>query len=122
MTFNSFVTILAARRPDAHAHAPHMHGNNAAYAGKVMITFGANSKAYCYSGSYAEVLGKLGIQVVTRADVLSVEEALEHAKKTHGKAGLFSRGQAVDNSARIAQLTELLQKYNSDEFVRDWEW
>lgn len=121
MTFNSFVTILAACRPDVHAHAPHMRGNDAAYTGKVMITFGASSKAYCYSGSYAEVLKKLGICVVTRADVLSVEEALEHAKKAHGKAGLFSRGQVVDNSARIAQLTELLQKYNSDEFVRDWE-
>ena len=36
-------------------------------------------------------------------------------------ASLFSKGKPVDQSEEIARLESLLERYKSDEFVRDWE-
>jgi hypothetical protein len=42
------------------------------------------------------------------------------AKEAHGKPGLFTK-KTRDCSEEIEKLTELLRRYRTDEFVRDWE-
>ena len=51
----------------------------------------------------------------------TAEYLLRLAKETHGKPGLFSKGKPVDQSEEIARLESLIERYKSDEFVRDWE-
>lgn len=82
---------------------------------------GTHSKVYSYRGSYAEILNRLGIKVVTEADLRTAENLLDMAIRSHGKPGLFSKGKPRDNSREIAELQERIARYMSEEYVRDWE-
>lgn len=124
MTFTQFKRIAETFRTDVHVFA---HGEFAG-TGKdtVCITFrkanGRESKVYTFRGTYAEVLNRLGIKVVTKSDVAAVREELAHYQKGHGKPNLFSNGKACDYSRQIAREEARLAAYFTDEWVRDWEW
>lgn len=120
MTFKKFAEIAAARRPDVVVHAHKSCGG----VQDIAIYFkkdGRESRVYSYRGSYAEVLNRLGIKVITQTDVATAEAQLRMAKKAHGKPSLFGKGTVRDCSEEIEHLTELLRRYQTDEFVRDWE-
>lgn len=121
MTFSRFAAIAAAYRPDAVVHAHGVFGGVTDVAVYFIKPDGSHSKVYHYRGSYADILNRLGIRVVTSTDMATVEYQLRLAKEVHGKPSLFSKGKPVDRSAEIARLEILLERYKSDEFVRDWE-
>ena len=104
MTFSKFAAIAAAHRPDAVVHAHGAFGGVPDVAVYFIRPDGRHSKVYHYHGSYADILNRLGM-----------------AKEANGKPGLFSKGKPVDQSEEIARLESLLERYKSDEFVRDWE-
>ena len=120
MTFKKFAEIAAAYRPDAVVHAHKSFGGVPDVAIYFKRPDGQKSRVYSYRGSYADILNRLGIKVITQTDVATAEEQLRIAKNAHGQVGLFSR-KIIDNSEEIEKLTVLLQRYQTDEFVRDWE-
>ena len=121
MTFKKFTEIAAAHRPDAVVHAHKSFGGVQDIAIYFKHPDGSHSKVYSYRGSYADVLNRLGIKVITQTDVATAEGQLRMAKKAHGKPSLFGKGTIRDCSEEINHLTELLRRYQTDEFVRDWE-
>ena len=121
MTFSKFAAIAAAHRPDAVVHAHGAFGGVPDVAVYFIRPDGRHSKVYHYRGSYADILNRLGIRVITSTDMATAEYLLRLAKETHGKPGLFSKGKPVDQSEEIARLESLLERHKSDEFVRDWE-
>ena len=120
MTFKKFAEIAAAHRPDAVVHAHKSFGGVQDIAIYFKNPDGSHSKVYSYRGSYADVLNRLGIKVITQTDVATAEAQLRMAKEAHGKPGLFTK-KTRDCSEEIEKLTELLRRYRTDEFVRDWE-
>ena len=120
MTFKKFAEIAAAHRPDAVVHAHKSFGGVQDIAIYFKNPDGSHSKVYSYRGSYADVLNRLGIKVITQTDVATAEAQLRMAKEAHGKPGLFTK-KTRDSSEEIEKLTELLRRYRTDEFVRDWE-
>ena len=120
MTFKKFSEIAAAHRPDAVVHA---HGT-CGKANRVAIYFirkdGTESKLYHYSGSYAAILNQLGIKVVTESDFATAQDQLRMAIESNGKPSLFGKG-IRDNTEKIARLEAQIERYMSDEYVRDWE-
>ena len=121
MTFKKFAEIAAAHRPDAIVHAHGSFGGVQDIAIYFKHPDGRESRVYSYRGSYADILNRLGIKVITQTDVATAEAQFRMAKKAHGKPGLFSKGMIRDRSEEIEHLTELLHRYQTDEFVRDWE-
>ena len=121
MTFKKFAEIAAAHRPDAVVHAHGSFGGVPDIAIYFKQQDGKHSKVYSYRGSYADILNRLGIKVITQTDVATAEAQLLMAEKAHGKPSLFGKGAIRDCSEEIAELTELLRRYQTDEFVRDWE-
>ena len=121
MTFRKFAEIAAAHRPDAVVHAHGSFGGVQDIAIYFKRSDGSKSRVYSYRGSYADILNRLGIKVITQTDVATAEAQLRMAKKAHGKPGLFTKGTIRDCSEEIEHLTELLRRYQTDEFVRDWE-
>ena len=121
MTFKKFAEIAAAHRPDAVVHAHKSFGGVQDIAIYFKQPDGSHSKVYSYRGSYADVLNRLGVKVITETDVATAESQLRMAKKAHGTPSMFGKGAIRDCSEEIEQLTELLRRYQTDEFVRDWE-
>ena len=118
MTFNQFATLAAKYRPDAivHAHGEYGVGQCVGIVFKAMDT-GAESKVYLYKGSYIDILNALGIKVVRQFDLEDVRERLFRAKEKHGKAGLFSKGRAMDMSREIERLEELMKSYETEYII-----
>ena len=121
MTFKKFAEIAATHRPDAVVHAHGSFGGVPDVAIYFKHPAGRKSRVYSYRGNYADILNRLGIKVITQTDVATAEAQLRMAKKAHGKPSLFGKGAIRDCSKEIAELTELLRRYQTDEFVRDWE-
>ena len=121
MTFKKFAEIAAIHRPDAVVHAHKSFGGVPDIAIYFKRTDGSKSRVYSYRGNYADILNRLGIKVITQTDVATAEAQLRMAKKAHGKPSLFGKGAIRDCSEEIEHLTELLRRYQTDEFVRDWE-
>ena len=140
MTFNQFAALAAKYRPDAIVHAHGEYGvgqcvgivfkdlatgvenpaaghENAANNHENPATGAENhatsheSKVYLFKGSYIDILNALGIKVVRQFDLEDVRERLSRAKEKHGKAGIFSKGRAMDMSREIERLEELMKSY-----------
>ena len=121
MTFKKFAAIAAAHRPDAVVHAHASFGGVPDVAIYYIREDGTHSKVYSYRGSYADILNRLGIKVVTEADLRTAEHLLEMAIRSHGKPGLFNKGTVRDNTKEIDELRNRITRYMSDEYIRDWE-
>ena len=120
MTFRKFQAIAAAHRPDVVVHAHKSFGGVPDVAVYFIRQDGTHSKVYSYRGSYGEILGRLGIKTISENDVATARMMLEMAQKSHGKPGLFTKA-IRDNTEEIRKYAELLERYFSDEYVRDWE-
>ena len=80
-----------------------------------VIEFGR--KAYKYNGSYADILRRLGVRVCYSSDLTTLETALQQAKDTHGKKSAF--GFVRDNSAKIAELIEEIERIKANYIIVD---
>lgn len=127
MTFAKFAAIVATYRPDV--EVTRHNGFQEQSGVGVVFKNGStdrrtdkhtNRRIYRYKGSYSDILNRLGIKVVTREDYESVRWSLRRAREMHGKANIFS-GKPQDRSREIAEYEELLRRFESDEYVREWE-
>ena len=73
MTFKKFAEIAAIHRPDAVVHAHGSFGGVQDIAIYFKHPAGRKSRVYSYRGSYAEILNRLGIKVITQTDVVTAE-------------------------------------------------
>ena len=135
MTYKVFAAIAAAYRPDVevtrHKGFQEQYGVGVVFrhsnSRTECSTAGSNdhhsereNRIYRYKGSYSDILNRLGIKVVTREDYDSTRWLLRQAREQHGKISLFS-GKPQDRSREIAGYEELLRRFESDEYVREWE-
>ena len=123
MTYKTFAAIAATYRPDVEVTR---HNGFQEQSGVGVVfrqsnrTSGGENRIYRYKGSYSDILNRLGIKVVTREDYESTRWLLRQAREQHGKISLFS-GKPQDRSREIAGYEELLRRFESDEYVREWE-
>ena len=125
MTFAKFAAIVATYRPDVevtkHNGFQEQSGVGVVFKDSHGSTGGSTDhRIYRYKGSYSDILNRLGIKVVTLDDYESVRWSLRRAREMHGKANIFS-GKPQDRSREIAGYEELLRRFESDEYVREWE-
>ena len=125
MTFAKFAAIVATYRPDVevtkHNGFQEQSGVGVVFKDSHGSTGGSTDhRIYRYKGSYSDILNRLGIKVVTREDYESTRWLLRQAREQHGKISLFS-GKPQDRSREIAEYEELLRRFESDEYVREWE-
>ena len=92
MTFKKFAEIAATHRPDAVVHAHGCFGGVQDIAIYFKQADGRKSRVYSYRGSYADILNRLGIKVITQTDVATAEAQLRMAKKSAWEAGTIQQG------------------------------
>ena len=94
MTFAKFAAIVATYRPDVEVTK---HNGFQEQSGVGVV----------FKDSHGE-------------DYESTRWLLRQAREQHGKISLFS-GKPQDRSREIAGYEELLRRFESDEYVREWE-
>ena len=127
MTFKTFEKIAAAYRPDVRVSKHGDYCNNASKntLGIVFVKAdGSESRVYDYHGTYAEILNKLKIKVVTKSDIASLEAELKMYEELDGQESIFDDDDTVsDFSKEISdtkdRLNYLLTSYD---VVREWEY
>lgn len=127
MTFKTFEKIATAHRPDVRVskHGDYCNNRSKNTLGIVFIKAdGSESRVYDYHGTYAEILNKLKIQVVTKSDIASLEAELKAYEELDGQESIFDDDDEVlDYSKEIADIKARLQYYlTSSEVVREWEY
>lgn len=122
MTFQKFKAIAESFRPDVKVsqHGDYCTGKSKYTLGIIFCQDGKKSKVYDYSGTYADILRRLGIQVITKSDYLTTKSQLEYYKENHGTMCPFF-GIINDYSEQIKEYEEKLKYYDSNKVVRDWE-
>lgn len=122
MTFQKFKAIAESFRPDVKVsqHGDYCTGKSKYTLGIIFCRDGKESKVYDYSGTYADILRRLGIQVITKSDYLTTKSQLEYYKENHGTVCPFF-GIISDYSEQIKEYEEKLKYYDSNQVVRDWE-
>lgn len=106
MTFERFQDTVQANRPDVRVHQHKSFGGIQDVA-IVFVKNGKESRVYNYSGSYAAILRKLGINVISQEEASVTRARIEVLRRTHGSQSYF--GGTVDNTAEIARLEETLK-------------
>lgn len=130
MTFKTFEKIAAIHRPDVRVsrHGDYCNNRSKNTLGIVFIKpDGSESRVYDYHGTYAEILNKLNIKVVTVSDIASLKAELVYYEKKHGKKKTFAFGfeedTVYDFSKEIADLEARIKYFEtSDDVVREWEY
>lgn len=127
MTFKTFEKIAAIHRPDVRvsSHGDYCNNKSKNTLGIVFIKAdGSESRVYDYHGTYAEILNKLKIQVVTKSDIASLEAELKTYEDLDGQESIFDDDDTVsDFSREISNTKDRLQYYlTSDNVVREWEY
>lgn len=122
MTFQKFKSIAETFRPDVivSKHGDYDNGKSKYTLGIIFVKNGRKSKVYSYSGTYADVLRRLNIPVVTKSDYMTTMSQLEYYKESHGTICPFF-GIVNDFSEQIKEYEEKIKYFNSDKVVRDWE-
>ena len=128
MTFKTFEKIAAANRPDVRVSKHGDYCNNASKntLGIVFVKAdGSESRVYDYHGTYAEILNKLKIQVVTKSDIASLEAELKTYEELDGQESIFAfdDDEVLDYSKEIADIKDRLNYLlTSYDVVREWEY
>ena len=100
MTYKEFKAIVAAEKPDLTVSQ-----KSKTQDGGVMVTFKPGGKAYIYTGSYQQILNKLGIDKMGKNEkaeaLLNLQNQLDYYKQHNGKKSIFT-GKMADYAAEIA--------------------
>lgn len=127
MTFKTFEKIATTHRPDVRVskHGDYCNNRSKNTLGIVFIKAdGSESRVYDYHGTYAEILNKLKIQVVTGSDIASLEAELKTYEELDGQESIFDDDDEVlDYSKEIADIKDRLNYLlTSNDVVRKWEY
>ena len=125
MTFKQFEAIAKKYRPDVtvYGHGTFTANNDKNKSG---IVFNAGtqkeSRVYTYSGTYTEILSKLGIENIIQdmGEIVTIEKELETFRAKNGKPGLFAK-KVMDYTKEIASLENKLAEIYGDKYIRAWE-
>lgn len=122
MTFETFKKIAESHRSDiiVSIHGDYCYNKSKNTLGIIFIKDGKKSKVYDYSGTYAEILNKLGVPTITKSDYITAKKQLEYYKEHHGSIGFFT-DEVFNFTEEIRQYEQKITEYESDKFVRDWE-
>lgn len=129
MTFKTFEKIATTYCPDVRVskHGDYCNNKSKNTLGIVFVKAdGSESRVYDYHGTYAEILNKLNIQVVTKNDIASIEAQLAYYEKKHGKKKIFvfdGENEINDFTEEIADIKDRLNYLlTSNDVVREWEY
>ena len=122
MTFETFKKIAESYRSDVRVsrHGDYCTNKSRNTLGIYFVKNGRESRVHNYYGSYSDILNKLGIPTITKADYTTAVATLERYREMNGEPKLFGDG-VYDYSAEIERWEKLIAEYESDAFVRDWE-
>ena len=127
MTFKTFEKIVAAHRPDVivSQHGDYCNNKSKNTLGIIFVKpDGRQSRIYDYHGTYAEIIVKLNIPIVTKSDIACVKADLERYQEMNGTESIFAFDDEVLDYSK--EITETEQRLNylltSDEVVREWEY
>ena len=124
MTYQTFKKIAESFRKDVivSQHGDFCNNKSKNTLGIIFIKpDGRQSKVYDYHGTYAEILNRLHIPVITKIDYNTTLAMLEDYKKRNGTINPFFGG-IIDYTEQIKEYEEKIKYYNSDKVVRDWEY
>lgn len=124
MTYQTFKKIAESFRKDVivSQHGDFCNNKSKNTLGIIFIKpDGRQSKVYDYHGTYAEILNRLHIPVITKSDYNTTLAMLEDYKKRNGTICPFF-GDVMDYTEQIKEYEEKIKYYNSDKVVRDWEY
>ena len=118
MTFQKFKEIVESRRPDVRVspHGGYQSDGSKHRLGVTFIKNGRESRVYDYTGTYCEVLNKLGIPAVYEHDVYTAKDSLKRAKERHGTEDPFFGG-LRDCTKEIAKLEAFLLRIENKETI-----
>jgi hypothetical protein len=127
MTFKTFKKIASKYRPDVRVsrHGDYCNNRSKNTLGIVFVKAdGSESRVYDYHGTYAEILNKLNIKVVTVSDIASLKAEIVCYKNLNGQESIFDDDDTVsDFSKEIADLEARVKYFEtSDDVVREWEY
>lgn len=127
MTFKTFEKIVAAHRPDVivSQHGDYCNNKSKNTLGIIFVKpDGRQSRTYDYHGTYAEIIAKLNIPIVTKSDIACVKADLERYQEMNGTESIFAfDDEVLDYSKEIAETEQRLNYLlTSDEVVREWEY
>lgn len=122
MTYQKFKAIAEKYRPDIKVsqHGDYCTGKSRYTLGIIFYRDGKESRVYNYSGTYAEILNRLGIPVITKSDYMTTVNQLEYYKESNGTICPFF-GIINDFSEQIKEYEEKIKYFNSDKVIREWE-
>ena len=103
MTFTSFEKAFASKYPEGKVFGHGTFGGTEGSA-KVTVCFTETGKAYKYSGSYENILNRLGIKFVTKKTVDEYTEKLRRAEEMNGEESGFDDDEPMDFTAEIEYL------------------
>lgn len=108
MTFKKFEELFKSKYPNGmvckHGEFAQTEKNK-----KVALVFSESSKVYEYYGAYEDILCRIGIPVISKERIVSLEQTLAQYKSWHGKEDFF--GGVRDCSANIAKYTAEIENY-----------
>ena len=81
MTFEQFQAVAMQNNE---IESVCMHGENPGCGDRVAVTF-KSGKLYFYSGSYADILRKIGIKAFTKREVIDAKKHLERLEEMGGR-------------------------------------
>lgn len=117
MTHSKFDELFRSKYPNGRTW---MHNefcrDQSRYIDKVAVEFQRGGKVYFYTGAYEDILRKVGVNVISRTRLFSLEDTLSRMVEANGKQDEFFGG-TVDNSAEIARLTAEVDKYRRDYII-----
>ena len=116
MTFTKFEELLHTKYPEASAC---MHGKFAQteHNNKVEIHFNKFSKCYLYYGSYIQILNRLGIKTVYKADIDMKKAEIARLREENGQPNPFFEGDLIDNTLVIKDIEADLKMYEDEHYI-----
>ena len=110
MTFDKFAQIVKKHRPDVVVHRHGDFSTKTTLSVAVQFNYGA-SKIYLYTGTYVQVLNRLGVPTISKVDLWNVKQTLQRLIDQHGQANLF--GGVNDFASEIEAWQAELDKYKT---------
>lgn len=113
MTFEKFKEIIKSNRPEIEVFQHGEFTNKSTLS--VGVMYNPNGKIYTYTGTYCDVLNKLGIKTTTKSYVDSIKSTIDMYIRTNGEDGFF--GVPMDNMEEIIKYEKELENIEKNYII-----